>query len=76
MYSDTSNVITAQLDLARVDPCPNAEPEHVEGISQGKGPADSATWTIESCQDPVARQLDQATTVLLDDHPRRFVVTL
>ena len=59
MHSHAPYVVTAELNLARVDTCAYLEAETGEGIPHDYRAADGAGRTIEGRQQPIAGALDQ-----------------
>ena len=67
MDGDPADVVASNLDLPRVQPRPDPDPQWRERLSEGRRTADGPPGAVEGGQQPVSGQLDEPSAVLLDD---------
>src|SRR5436190_10247426 len=58
---DAPDLVSHELDLPRVDPCPNLQPDRVDRVDDRPGATDRTGRAVEGRQEPVARGVDLHT---------------
>ena len=74
--SDATDVVSSQLDLARVESGTDLEVEGCEGSSKSEGAPNGTPWTVERSEDAVSGVSDQPSAVLVNNGARHGTVGL
>jgi hypothetical protein len=74
MYGDATDVLTRELDLARVQTRPDFDPKRPDRTRDGAGAADRHRGPVERGEQTVAREFDLAALVPLELPPYDLVV--
>src|SRR6266550_8925085 len=74
--TDASDVAIAHLDLARMDGCPDVEPQLDERLAQPERAAECAGGRVERGQDAIAGGLDELAVPSAHLRPRHLVVVI
>jgi hypothetical protein len=71
---DSGDLVPEELALARVQACPNLEPEALDGVTGGDGAADGARRAVEAREEAVAGGVDLPSAEALQLAPYDRVV--
>jgi hypothetical protein len=71
---DTCNIFTAYFNFAGVQPGSQLKPDMSGGTGKRCSALDGAPWPVEARKDAIARCLDQAAAVLVDQTVSQLVV--